>query len=123
MAFDPTTHRLFVACRSGVIILINGETGKELQTLPTGSGVDDLIFDPESKRIYAACGSGVISLYHEDDPNHYKHLGDAVAACGSKNEVLAPQLGRLYTTIPPQETTPGKVYVCRVQQATWETVN
>jgi DNA-binding beta-propeller fold protein YncE len=115
MAFDPATHRLFVACRSGVIVVIDSETGKELQTLPIGTGVDDLIFDPASKRIYAACGSGVISVYHEAGPNRYNHLGDVAAARGSKNEVLAPRLHRLFTTIPPHEDSPGEVYVYQVQ--------
>jgi DNA-binding beta-propeller fold protein YncE len=115
MAFDPATHRLFVACRSGVIVVIDSETGKELQTLPIGTGVDDLIFDPASKRIYAACGSGVISVYHEAVPNRYTHLGDVAAARGSKNEVLVPRLHRLFTTIPPHEDSPGEVYVYQVQ--------
>jgi DNA-binding beta-propeller fold protein YncE len=115
MAFDPTTHRLFIACRSGVIVVLDSESGKELQTLPIGTGVDDLIFDPATKRIYAACGSGAVSVYQEDGPDHYTHLGDVAAARGSKNEVLVPQLHRLFTTIPPQGTTPGEVYVYQVQ--------
>ncbi len=114
MGFDPSTHRLFVACRSGVIVVIDSETGKELQTLPIGTGVDDLIFDPASKRIYAACGNGVISVYHEGAADHYSHLGDVAAARGSKNEILVPPLHRLYTTIPPQGDTPGEVYVFKV---------
>jgi DNA-binding beta-propeller fold protein YncE len=115
MAFDPTTHRLFVACRSGVIVVLDSETGKELQTLPIGTGVDDLIFDPASKRIYAACASGVISVYQEDRPDHYSHLGDVASARGGKNEVLVPQMKRLFITVPPQGTTPGEVYVYEVQ--------
>lgn len=114
-ALDPSAHRLFIGCRSGVIVVFNSETGKELQTLPIGTGVDDLIFDPSSRRIYASCGSGVICVYHEDAPNHYTHLGDVTAARGSKNEVLVPQMQRLFTTIPPQGTTPGRVFVYRVQ--------
>jgi len=113
-AFDPSTHRLFIACRSGVIVVFDSETGKELQSFPIGTGVDDLIFDPASKRIYAACGSGVISVYHEDGPNHYTHLGDVASGPGGKNAVLVPQLERFFTTIPPQGTTPGQVYVYQV---------
>lgn len=115
MAFDPATHRLFIACRSGVIVVLNSETGKELQTLPIGTGVDDLLFDPASKRIYAACGSGSVSVYREDAPDHYTHLGDVAAARGSKNETLVPQMHRLFTTIPPRQATPGEVDVFEVQ--------
>jgi DNA-binding beta-propeller fold protein YncE len=115
MAFDPSTHRLFVACRSGVIVVFDSESGKELQTLPIATGVDDLIFDPASKRIYAACGSGSLSVYREDGPDHYTHLGDVAATRGSKNEVLVPQLHSLLTTIPPQGAAPGEVDVFQVQ--------
>ncbi|TAM80596.1 MAG: hypothetical protein EPN47_15155 [Acidobacteria bacterium] len=115
MALDQATHRLFVACRSGVIVVLDSETGKELQTLPIGTGVDDLIFDPASKRIYAACGSGAIAVYGEDGPDHYTHLGDVASAQGGKNEVLVPQMNRLFITVPPNGTTPGEVYVYQVQ--------
>ncbi|MHB8652864.1 MAG: YncE family protein [Terriglobia bacterium] len=115
MAFDPSTHRLFVACRSGVIVVFESETGKELQSLPIGTGVDDLRFEPASKRIYASCGSGIIAVYQEDDPNHYTVLGDVTSARGGKNEDLVPQMKRLFTAIPPAETSAGEVYVYKVQ--------
>jgi WD40 repeat protein len=115
MALDPSTHRLFVACRNGALIVFDSQTGKQLQSLPIGTGVDDLIFDPESRRIYASCGSGTIAVYHEDGPNHYALLGNVPSAPGGKNEILVPQIKRLYTTIPPRGTAPGKVYVYEVE--------
>lgn len=115
LAFDPSTHRLFVACRSGVLIVVDSQTGKQLQSLPIGTGVDDLIFDPESRRIYASCGSGIIAVYHEDGPNHYTLLGNVPSAPGGKNEVLVPQIKRLFTTIPPRGATSGRVDVYEVQ--------
>lgn len=115
MAFDPSTHRLFIACRSGVIVVLDSETGKELQKFPIGMGVDDLVFDAAFKRIYAACGSGAISVYQEDGPDHYSHLADVASARGGKNEDLVPQMKRLFITVPPQGNTPGEVYVYQVQ--------
>jgi DNA-binding beta-propeller fold protein YncE len=117
MVLDEPAHRLFVACRSGVIVVFDTETGKELQSLPIAEGVDDLIFDPASKRLYAACGSGEgsIAVYHEDDPDHYSSLGQVPSGPHGKNIVFVPQLGRLFITIPPQGTRPGEVYVYRVQ--------
>lgn len=117
MALDEAAHRLFVACRSGAIVVFNTETGKEVQSLPIAKGVDDLIFDPATKRIYAACGSGggSVDIYQEKDANHYQRLGQIPSAPGGKNEVLVPQLKRLYVTIPPREAAVGEVYVYRVQ--------
>lgn len=117
MALDEPANRLFVACRSGVIVVFDTKTGKELQSVPIATGVDDLIFDPASKRLYAACGSGdgSIAVYHVDDPDHYTSLGQVPSAPRGKNEVLVAPLGRLFVTIPPQGTSPGEVYVYRTQ--------
>jgi DNA-binding beta-propeller fold protein YncE len=117
MALDEPAHRLFVACRSGALVVFDTETGKELQSLPIAEGVDDLIFDSASKRLYAACGSGegTIAVYHEDDPDHYRSLGQIPSGPHGKNIVLAPGLGKLLITIPPQGTTPGEVYVYSVK--------
>ena len=41
LAFDIKTHVLFAACRNpAVMAMINSETGKILQVLPIGVGVD-----------------------------------------------------------------------------------
>lgn len=80
-------------------------------------GVDNLTFDPATKRLYASCGAdgGSIAVFHEEDPNHYKYLGAIPPASGGKNEVLVPQLRRLFVTIPPRAGAVGEVYVYRVQ--------
>ncbi|MGH9866186.1 MAG: YncE family protein, partial [Candidatus Acidiferrales bacterium] len=117
MALDEASHRLFIGCRGGQIVVFDTQTGKELQALPIPKGIDDLIFDSVHKRIYAACGAdkGAIAVYEETDPDHYKSLGEVASAPGGKNEVLVPQLGRLYLTIPPQADAAGEVYVYKLQ--------
>src|SRR5487761_558587 len=117
MALDEASHRLFVGCRGGQIVVFDTRTGKELQALSIPKGIDDLVLDSAHKRIYAACGSdkGAVAVYEEVDPDHYKSLGEVPSAPGGKNEVLVPQLGRLYITIPPQAAMPGQVYVYQVQ--------
>ncbi|HVC18668.1 MAG TPA: YncE family protein [Vicinamibacterales bacterium] len=117
MALDGPSHRLFVACRSGAMAVLDTRTGHELQTLPIGKGVDDLIFDPASRRLYATCGAGggVIDVYREDTPDRYTRLGDVASGPGGKNEALVPALKRLYVTIPPRGTAPGAIDVYRVQ--------
>ncbi len=117
MALDESTHRLFTACRSGAIVVFDTQTGKEMLLLKIPVGVDDLIFDPATKRLYASCwgDGGQIAVYHEDDPDHYSLLGMVPTGRGGKNEVLVPQMHRLFVTIPPAEAAPGEVYVYRVQ--------
>ncbi|HKW87433.1 MAG TPA: hypothetical protein VJN21_01615 [Candidatus Acidoferrales bacterium] len=114
ISLDSTQHRLFVACRSGAIVVFDTETGKELQALPIDIGVDDLIFDSASKRLYASAG-GMVDVYHAGDADHYESLGKFTSGTGGKNEVLVPQLHRLYVTIPPANNPPGSVAVFDVQ--------
>lgn len=116
MALDEPAHRLFVGCRSGAIVVFDTQSGKELQALPVGKGVDDLMFDPASKRIYATSGgTGQVDVYKETDPDHYQSLGNIPSGPGAKTGLLAPQLARLFVAVPPRGTTPGEVYVYQVQ--------
>jgi DNA-binding beta-propeller fold protein YncE len=118
MALDAGGHRLFVACRSGRIVVLDSRAGKELQTLDIGNGIDDLIFDPATRRIYASTGGGTGStaVYEEQDPDHYKLLAEIATAPGAKNEVLVPRLARYFTLVPPRQNVNGFVYAYQVNE-------
>jgi DNA-binding beta-propeller fold protein YncE len=116
MAFDESAHRIFVGCRSGVIVVFDSQTGKELQALPVGRGVDDLMFDAASKRIYATSGgAGVINVYKETDADHYQSLGNVPSGPGAKTGLLVTSLSRVFVPVPPRGTSPGEVYVYQIQ--------
>jgi DNA-binding beta-propeller fold protein YncE len=116
MALDESTHRLFVGCRTGAIVVFDTQAGKELQALPIGKGTDDLMFDPASKRIYATSGgAGQINVYKETDADHYQSLGNVPSGPGAKTGLLVPQLARLFVAVPPRGTTPAQVYVYQMQ--------
>src|ERR1700676_2856114 len=55
MALDEANHRLFVACRSGMISVLDTQTGKEVTSFPITKGVDDITYDAATTRVYAAC--------------------------------------------------------------------
>src|SRR5437879_3503796 len=116
MAFDESTHRLFVGCRSGQMVVFDTQAGKELQALAIGKGTDDLMFDPASKRIYATSGgAGMVNVYKETDPDHYQSLGQVPSGPGGKTGLLAPQLSRLFVPVPGKGATPSAVYVYELQ--------
>jgi DNA-binding beta-propeller fold protein YncE len=116
LALDEANHRLFVASRDGHISVFNTQTGKEMQSLAIGSGVDDLVFDPKSKRIYAPCGTdGSIYVYEQQDADHYQLAGKISAGTGVKNGLLAAQSGRYFVIVPPQGSTAGAVNAYAVQ--------
>jgi DNA-binding beta-propeller fold protein YncE len=117
MAFDEANHRLFVACRSGKIVVFDSQSGKELRALDINQGVDDMVFDASSKRIYATCGAGAgsVDIYEEVDPDNYKFLGEVSTGPGDRNGRLSPELHRFFIAAPQHGTTNAEVLVYEVQ--------
>lgn len=99
LALDEQRQRLFVGCRSGQIVVLDSNTGKELQALPIASGIDDLIYDPASRRIYAAA-NGEVDVYEQKDLDHYVSLGSVRTGINGKTAKFVPQLDRLFVAVP-----------------------
>lgn len=122
-ALDETHHRLFVGCRntetSGVIIVIDTQTGQELQTLPIAGWVDYMAFDPQTQRIYATCGkrpdsTGAIYVYRQSEPNHFTLEANIPTAPRGKTGLFVPELRRFFIAIPHYEDTNAKILVFQV---------
>jgi DNA-binding beta-propeller fold protein YncE len=110
MALDEQRQRLFIGCRSGQIVVLDSNTGKELQSLPIAKGIDDLIYDPQTRRIYAAA-NGQIDVYEQADLNHYVSLGGVPSSLSARTERLVPELNRLVVAAPAQGSLPARVLV------------
>jgi DNA-binding beta-propeller fold protein YncE len=114
MAYDEATHRLFVACRSGGIVVLDTQSGKELAVLPITEGVDDLVYDPGSKRLYASC-DGDVDVYQQSDADNYKLLGKVPTGPLGRTALLVPQLSRYFVAVPQHGTTAAEVLVFEVR--------
>jgi DNA-binding beta-propeller fold protein YncE len=77
MALDPEHHRAFLSCEGNDLMTIfDLDQHTPIAFLPLASGPDVIKFDPGLGRIYVACYSGAISIFHEDDPDHYRKIED-----------------------------------------------
>ena len=56
MALDPARGFLFVACGDHVVNLDTTHDGKILDSIQTGTGLDNIDYSPEKKLVYAAAG-------------------------------------------------------------------
>jgi DNA-binding beta-propeller fold protein YncE len=110
MAFDEANHRLFIACRSGEIAVLDTESGKEVAALPITKGVDDVVYDPGSKRIYAAC-DGNVDVYQQSGPDDYKLLAKVRTGPLGRTARLVPELKRYFVAVPQHGTDPAKILV------------
>ena len=113
MALDESTHRMFLACHQGQLVVLDLNTGKELQTLPIGDGADDIDFDPATKRIYVTggTGKGSVDVYRENDADHYESLGGVESAPGAATARLIPELGEFVVFAPAHAHQSAEVLV------------
>lgn len=114
MALDEANHRLFVACRSGDLIVFDTASGKELSSLPIAKGVDDLAFAKDNQRIYAAA-DGFVDVYQQQSPDDYKLLAKVPSGPAGRTARLVPELKRYFVAVPQHEAVPSEVLVYEVQ--------
>jgi DNA-binding beta-propeller fold protein YncE len=123
VALDEKHRRLFVGCRntetSGVLVVIDTETGEELQALPLGGWVDYIVFDPATQRIYATCGAraegtGAVYVYRENGPDRYERLGIVPTAPRGKTGLLVPEFQRFFVAVPHYGDTQATILVFKI---------
>ena len=111
LAFDQTTQRIFVGCRSEkpVLAVMDAESGKVITTLPIGRGNDGVIFDPDSHQIYTSNGvESNLVIYTQVDANTYK-LAEAVTTRPyARTMALDPKTKKVYTVTAEGVSDPAK---------------
>lgn len=111
MALDQAHHRLFVGCRDGKLVIFDTQSGRELQALAIGGGVDDASFNPATGRLYVQCGKdGATWIYQEKESGEFTLAGSVPEGANARNALLAPRLNRYFVIVPPS-SEPGFVDV------------
>jgi len=113
MALDEANHRLFVACRTSQIAVLDTQTGKEITSFAITKGVDDITYDAASKRIYAAC-DGAVDIYEQSSPDSYKLIANVPTGPMGRTARLVPELKRYFVAVPQHGATSAKVLVFEV---------
>jgi DNA-binding beta-propeller fold protein YncE len=102
MALDPQHHRAFLSCEgNNLMTVFDLDKNQPIAFLPMADGPDVISFDPGLHRIYVACYSGAISVFHQDDPNHYRKLEDFPVQHAVHSLVVDLSTHRVYA--PEQE--------------------
>jgi DNA-binding beta-propeller fold protein YncE len=101
LAFDAEHHTIYVACRKpATLIAVDAVSGKEISSVSTGSGADDLFYDPASRRIYVICGAGEVDVYQVDSQEALQPLGIIPTVDGAKTALFVPFQSLLYVGVP-----------------------
>ena len=102
MTLDPEHHLAFLSCEgNNLMTVFDLDKHQPIAYLSMADDPDVIKFDPALGRIYAACYSGAISVFHQDDPQHYRKLEDFKVQHAVHSLAVDEETHRVYT--PEQE--------------------
>jgi DNA-binding beta-propeller fold protein YncE len=111
MAIDPAHHRLFVGCRGKLLVVFDTETGKIVQTLPIGKGVDATALD--DGKVLVSCNDATLWIFTEGPDGQLTLLQTLTTVPGAKTLAVNPLTHTVYLptadfTPPPADTPNAK---------------
>jgi DNA-binding beta-propeller fold protein YncE len=96
MAIDLVNHRLFIGC-DDVMVMMDSVSGKVVDTVPIGAGVDANRFDPGTRLAFASCGqAGSVTIAREETPEKLTVVQTLTTARGSRTMTLDPKTHKIY---------------------------
>ncbi len=96
LAIDTRKHRVFSSCENNVMVVVDGESGKLIASLPIGARTDGAAFDPGTGRAFSSNGDGTLTVIAEQGPDSYVVLGTVPTMLGARTMTVDPVSGRLY---------------------------
>jgi DNA-binding beta-propeller fold protein YncE len=124
IAMDTAHRRLFLACQpsptSGVLVVMNADSGAVVASMPIGIGSDGAAFDPGTGNAFATCRdsgdgqNGATYIFHEDSPDKYSKVAEVKTIYGARTVALDPKTHHVFSIateknepVPPTEKNPN----------------
>jgi DNA-binding beta-propeller fold protein YncE len=97
LAMDVKHHRLFSAGRDPqMLVVLDSDTGKVLQSFPISGGVDAAAYEPETGLIFTSTRDGLVHVFHEDSPGKFTEAETIKTEIGAKTMGLDPKTHKLF---------------------------
>ena len=111
IALDAAHHRLFSGCHNKMMVMLDTESGKVIDTVSIGAGVDGCAFDDATQLAFASCGEGTTIIAREETPGKLTILQTLKTERGARTMALDPKSHRIYLPSaqfqPPPSPSPG----------------
>ena len=111
LANDEPNHRLFVGCRRDPsLVVMDSDTGKDVDRVPIPGDVDDVSFHARNGRIYASCGDGAIAVIRRIGSDRYQALTPVATVKGARTSILDSEDGHFYLAVPRRADRPAQAH-------------
>ncbi|HVN49045.1 MAG TPA: cytochrome D1 domain-containing protein [Bacteroidota bacterium] len=105
LAIDAEHERLFAVCGNKLMVVVDGENGTVLASLPIGERVDGCAFDPGTGLAFSSNGEGTVTVVREETPSKYSVLETVKTQAGARTITVDPTTHTLY--LPTAEFGPA----------------
>ena len=96
MAIDVEHHRLFLGCNNKLMLMLDSKSGKVVDKVPIGEGVDANAFDSKTQFAFASCREGTVTIAHEDNPEKLTVVQTLKTERGARTMALDPKTHNIY---------------------------
>jgi YVTN family beta-propeller protein len=107
IALDAAHHRLFSGCHNKMMVMLDTESGKVVDSVPIGAGVDGCAFDDASQFAFASCGDGTTTIAREEAPRKLTVNQILKTERGARTMALDPKTHRIYLPSAQFEPAPS----------------
>jgi YVTN family beta-propeller protein len=107
IALDATHHRLFSGCHNKMMVMLDTESGKVVDTVPIGAGVDGCAFDDARQLAFASCGDGTTTIAREVAPGKLTVIQTLKTERGARTMAVDPKTHRIYLPSAKFEPAPS----------------
>jgi len=97
LSFDSSNRRLFSGCHNSTLVVVDADSGKNVQKLTIGNHVDAVVFNEQKKLVFTSNGEGNVSVIRQESADKYSSYENIPTAQGAKTLALDSAKHRLYT--------------------------
>jgi DNA-binding beta-propeller fold protein YncE len=108
LSMDIANGRLFSGCHNGTLVVMDAGSGRNVQKLAIGKGVDATAYDKEAGLVFTSNGEGNISVIRQESPDKYSSFANVPTQKGAKTMVLDPGKHVVYSVANAPADTMGK---------------
>ena len=104
LALDMKNYRAFTVCRENKgMSVVNILSGKVINTLPIGAGVDAVAYDPETKLIFCSCGDGTVTIIKQITADSYSVIQTLQTQARARTMALDTKTHKIYLSVAEGE--------------------
>jgi hypothetical protein len=108
LAYDSQHYRLFIGCGNKMMVMMDSQSGKVVDKVEIGQGVDACKFDNGLHLVFASCGDGTVTIAHEESPDKLTVVQTLKTEPRARTMALDPKTHKIYLSSAKFEAAPAQ---------------